>query len=108
MNNLLSDTSTYISIDKNPLKKLQEKTSKILKNLNGNEFLKEKYRNNQLTLTSTVLPMCYELPKIHKKDQIIKTSEMIHIKFNKFSMNKKEDIFTLNGIYFSLLNRLNS
>ena len=36
------------------------------------------------------------------------TSEMIHIKFNKFSINKKEDIFTLNRIYFSLLNRLNS
>ena len=27
---------------------------------------------------------------------------MIHIKFNKFSINKKEDIFTLNKIYFSL------
>ena len=36
------------------------------------------------------------------------TSEMIHIKFNKFSINKIEDIFTLNRIYFSLLNRLNS
>ena len=36
------------------------------------------------------------------------TSEMIHIKFNKLSINKKEDIFTLNRIYFSLLNRLNS
>ena len=36
------------------------------------------------------------------------TSEMILIKFNKFSINKKEDIFTLNRIYFSLLNRLNS
>ena len=56
MNNLLSDTSTYISTDKNPLKKLQEKTSKILKNLNDNEFLKQKYHNNQFTLTSTVLP----------------------------------------------------
>ena len=36
------------------------------------------------------------------------TSEMIHIKCNKFSINKKEDIFTLNRIYFSLLNRLKS
>ena len=36
------------------------------------------------------------------------TSEMIHIRFNKFSIIKKEDIFTLNRIYFSLLNRLNS
>ena len=45
MNNLLSVTSTYISIDKNPLKKLQEKTSKILKNLNENEFLNQKYHN---------------------------------------------------------------
>ena len=46
MNNLLSDTSTYISIDKNPLRKLQEKTSKILKIFNDNEFLKQKYHNN--------------------------------------------------------------
>ena len=30
------------------------------------------------------------------------TSEMIHIKFNKFSKNKKEDIFTLNRIFFSI------
>ena len=36
------------------------------------------------------------------------TSEMIHTKFNKFSINKEEDIFTLNRIYFPLLNRLNS
>ena len=36
------------------------------------------------------------------------TSEMIHIRFNKFSVNKKEDIFNLNSIYFLLLNRLNS
>ena len=28
------------------------------------------------------------------------TSEMNHIKFNKFSNNKKEDIFTSNRIYF--------
>ena len=33
---------------------------------------------------------------------------MIHIKFDKFSINKKEDIFTLNRIYFPLLSRLNS
>ena len=36
------------------------------------------------------------------------TSEIIDIKFNKFSINKKENIFTLNRIDFSLLNRLNS
>ena len=30
-------------------------------------------------------------------------SEMMHIKFNKYSIIKKEDIFTLNRIYFSLL-----
>ena len=32
------------------------------------------------------------------------TSEMIHIKINKFSINKKEDIFTLNRIYSVCLN----
>ena len=36
------------------------------------------------------------------------TSEMIHMKFNKFSINKKVEIFTLSRIYFSLLNGLNS
>ena len=35
-------------------------------------------------------------------------SEVIHIKFNKFSINKKEDIFTMKRIYYSLCNRLNS
>ena len=30
--------------------------------------MKHKYLINQLTLTSTVLPKCYGLPKIHKKD----------------------------------------
>ena len=38
----------------------------------------------------------------------ILTSEMIHIEFNIFSINKKEGIFTLDRICFSLLNRLNS
>ena len=33
---------------------------------------------------------------------------MIHIKCNQFSIKKKEDIFTLNRIYFLLLRRLNS
>ena len=36
------------------------------------------------------------------------TSKMMHIKYNKFSINNKDNIFTLNRIYFSLLNRLNS
>ena len=35
-------------------------------------------------------------------------SKMINIKFNKFTINKKEDIFTLKRIYFPLLSRLNS
>ena len=33
---------------------------------------------------------------------------MIHIKFDKLRSNKKEDIFTLNRIYFALLIKLNS
>ena len=36
------------------------------------------------------------------------TSEMIHIKCNQSSINKKEDIFTLNRIYFPLLKILDS
>ena len=67
MTDLLSNTSTYIPITKNPLKKLQSNTSNILKRLNDNEFLKYKFHNNQL-LTNTVLAKCYGLPKIHKQD----------------------------------------
>ena len=65
MLNLLSDT-TYIPMQKNPLKKLQDNTHKVLKGLNDNNFLKHKFHNNQLTLTNTVLVKCYGLPKIHK------------------------------------------
>ena len=36
------------------------------------------------------------------------TSEMIHIKCSQFSINKKEDIFTFNRIYFPLLKLLDS
>ena len=36
------------------------------------------------------------------------TSEMIYIKCNQFSINKKEDIFTSNRIYFPLLKILDS
>ena len=68
MMELLSDRNTYIPIKKNPIKKLQSNTSKILKELNDNEFLKFKYHNNQLTLTNTVLAKGYGLPKIHTPD----------------------------------------
>ena len=65
---LLSDKNTYIPVLKNPLKKLQINTSKILKELNDNNFLKPKYHNNQLTLTNTVSGKGHGLPKIHKPD----------------------------------------
>ena len=68
MTDLISNTSTYIPITRNPLKKLQSSTSNILKRLNDNEFLKYKFHNNQLTLTNTVLAKCYGLPKIHEQD----------------------------------------
>ena len=63
---LLSDTNTYQTVNKNPLDSLQRNASKILKSLNKNEFLHKKFYNNQLTLTDTVLAKCYGLPKIHK------------------------------------------
>ena len=45
----------------------------------------------------------------HESDYKIRlTSEMIHIKCNQSSINKKEDIFTLNRIYFPLLKILDS
>ena len=36
------------------------------------------------------------------------TSEMIHIKSNHKSINKKGDIYTLNKIYFLILKLINS
>ena len=36
------------------------------------------------------------------------TSEMIDIKSNHNSINKKEDIYTLNKIYFPILKLINS
>ena len=68
MTDLLSNTSIYIPITRNPLKKLQSSTFNILKRLIDNGFLKYKFHNNQLTLTNTVLAKCYCLPKIHKQD----------------------------------------
>ena len=65
---LLSDGTTYENVKKNPLKKLQTDTSKILKNLNNNNYLHTKFHNNALTFTNTTLAKCYGLPKIHKKD----------------------------------------
>ena len=55
MTDLLSNIFTHIPKTKNPLKKLQYSTYKILKRLNDNGFLKYKFHNNQLTLTNTVL-----------------------------------------------------
>ena len=65
---LLSDTTVYEKIKKNPLKKLQLDTSTILKNLNNNDYLCTKFHNNSLSCSNTTLAKCYGLPKIHKKD----------------------------------------
>lgn len=58
-NYLLSDTSTYTQLTKNPLKDLQSNTSKMLKYFNHNDFFKYKYHNNQLTLTDSSITKCY-------------------------------------------------
>ena len=71
MTDLLSNTSTFIPITRNPLKKLQTSTFNILKRLNDNNFLKHKFHNNHLTLTNTVLAKCYGLQKTHKQDIVV-------------------------------------
>ena len=68
MTDLLSNTSIYIPIKRNPLNKLPNSTSNILKRFNDNEFLKYKFHNKQLTLTNTVLAKCYSLSKIYKQN----------------------------------------
>ena len=68
MNILLNDKNTYIQVNKNPLKVLQNKTSKILKYLNEKQFLEAQFHNSLLTLTDTTIPKAYGLPKIHKTD----------------------------------------
>ena len=49
MDNLLSDTPTYILVEKTSLEKLQKNTSKILKQFNDNENLKHKFYFKQIT-----------------------------------------------------------
>ena len=69
---LLSDTTTYETIKKHPLKKLQTNTSTMLKNLNNNNYLRKKFHNNSLSCTNTRLAKYYSLPKIHKKDEPVR------------------------------------
>ena len=66
MNELFNDKSTYIKIDKDPLKDLQNDVKNILQYLNENNYLYQKYKNNHLTQTNTVLARAYGLLKIHK------------------------------------------
>lgn len=68
MTNLLFDPPTYTVVKRNPLNMLKNNTSKVLKNLNDNEFLSIKYHNNDLTFFNTELSRAYGLPKIHKQN----------------------------------------
>ena len=47
-------------------------------------------------------PKIIDIERDYKKRLL---SEMIHIKCNKHSINKKEDIHTLNQIYFPILSK---
>ena len=68
MNSLLDDKKTYLRINENSLKSLQNKTSKILKHLNDNKFLDTEFQNSKLTLSDTTISKSYGLLNIHKKD----------------------------------------
>ena len=46
MNTLLDDKKTYLLVNKNPLKFLRNKTSKILKYLNVNKLLDTEFHNS--------------------------------------------------------------
>ena len=72
INVLLNDTSTYIQLKENPLKKLQTKTSNILRDLNNNDFLETKYNVRALTLTDTMLAKGYGLVKLHKENHPVR------------------------------------
>ena len=72
MNVLLNDTATYIQLTENPLNKLQTKTSKILRDLNDNDFFETKYNVRALTHTDTMLAKKYGLVKLHKENRPVR------------------------------------
>ena len=68
MNALFSDRSTYSTIKKSPLKKLQEKAYDLFKRWNKNRYLKHVHKDHELTQTNTSLLRAYDLPKVHKQN----------------------------------------
>jgi len=67
MENNLADTSTYISIQRNPINKIIEYLKKILKCWLQNEYIIE-HTHTQLNSSNAILLRAYDLPKIHKTD----------------------------------------
>lgn len=65
MLNLLEDTATYTTINKDPTEKLQDNSNKIIDKLFKNNKIEETKMKN-LKKHNSVSPCIYGLPKIHK------------------------------------------
>ncbi|XP_071578862.1 uncharacterized protein, partial [Temnothorax nylanderi] len=65
MTEVLSDASTYIKVDKNPIKQITTKINQLVKSWHDNDIIDYQIFK-QLYCTNGNLPRCYGLPKIHK------------------------------------------
>lgn len=67
MDELLSDESTYVRVDKNPTKRITNELKTLLAKWHKNDYISTNtYRS--LRLSDGVLPRAYGLPKIHKQN----------------------------------------
>jgi hypothetical protein len=67
MNELLNDQTTYKKLNKDPINLTKRKVNTLVKSWRDNGIIDE-LTYNHLKNTSGILPRCYGLPKIHKKD----------------------------------------
>lgn len=67
MTNLLNNTNTYLTVNKNSTKKLINELHCLLSKWKKKSYISDiKYKS--LNCTDGVLPIAYGLPKIHKPD----------------------------------------
>lgn len=66
VNVLLSDTTTYLVLKRNPLTRLQETIRDLLHRWNNRKYFHRTYNKFFLSQSDTSLPRFYGLPKIHK------------------------------------------
>ncbi|XP_011687064.1 PREDICTED: uncharacterized protein LOC105449506 [Wasmannia auropunctata] len=102
MKEMLSDTNTYCTLEKDPTKKLTAELRCLLARWKKNEFISDHTYKTLLT-TDGVIPRAYGLPKIHKPNNPLRiivfgtpmggpSSPSIADLFNKNKSDTREDI----------------